>query len=252
MLANTHKKSIKSSKLQIEKALKPSPPTNQWNFIIKVRIKVRSKYFCSVTFLVLTKFAVDLNNLKKEKMGKTILSVLLLTLLLSPSLCQLAMTWDNWVLPTWKPSWSYNTRWTAPDPATFGYTRYTFEAETDAGYNNRYKHFFFLSNNTPQLGYACGPESYLTLNLLCARNPFYWNVLTFPAACIPDTYYSTVRISCESINPTAECCYKANQGDLRAISRTATTYTPTAKACCVSLIDNMFIPESINTIGIYN
>lgn len=159
-------------------------------------------------------------------MRKLILALLLLAFLASPCVAQMAMTWDNWVLPNWTPSWSYNTSWTPQNASTFGYTKYTFASNTVPEYVVRRLHYTYTSIQTPGMIVICGPETYLSSNNVCSRNPRYWNPAVAGAYCHPDYLMNYYRISCESTNPGAACCFRSNSVDLLNYDRVATVYPP--------------------------
>lgn len=159
-------------------------------------------------------------------MRKLALVVLFLAFFATPCFGQLAMTWDNWVYPNWAPSGTYDPNWMPVNPATLGYTKFTFASTSDPEYLYRYKHYYYSSNATPGFGYACGPEAYLKAAGLCERNPFYWNYVVASSTCVPDAIYNGARIRCEVSTPNAQCCYRTNAGDLLNFGRIAPVYPP--------------------------
>lgn len=187
-------------------------------------------------------------------MRKIALILVLLALFACPSFSQTTMNWDSWLSVNWTPSWTYDASWTAPDPASFGFTRASFGSNYDTLYQLRYMHYYYTSNNNPGLALACGPETYLTPSLLCARKPLYWNIaVSGGSTCVPDTFFNGARISCESTNPGAACCYRSNAVDLLNIDRLSKLYPPGSSQCCSrTSTNNLLNLAKITTTNIYN
>ena len=147
-----------------------------------------------------------------------VMLVVSVTSIVSPS-TNLQMSWANWILMDWAPSWPYTT-WTKPALPT-GYQKKVF-SKNDPGANNRSWHYGY-DNVDGTSSIYCGPESYLSPNFKCKRNPYYWDFAKVSTECDPDQVVLGLRRSCESQGKTT-CCYKTNQGDLYSYSVTSTSY----------------------------
>ncbi len=158
--------------------------------------------------------------------------ILRLALLILAIIClgqtQMAMTWDNWVLPNWTPSWT-PAPWTKPVPQA-NFKRNVIGSSTNPASNNfnlRLNHYLWehvTLGGSFQI--ACGPESYLNSNFYCSRNTKYWSPSS-PQICAPDYYQNFIRAACSnSPPPGVECCYKPSNGDLYDYQRTSTAYPP--------------------------
>ena len=168
---------------------------------------------------------------------KTILvKVVIVSALRLSSVSQMLPTWDNWVLPSWSPSWSFNSAWSAPSPIP-GFARNVIGSSSDPAdnyFNLRSNHYLWTNTTDARYKYICGPETYLNANGVCSKNPRYWNISSSALDyCIPDKITNTSKFSCQNVyaaNPSllSSCCYKSSTDDLKNIYRLATTYPPGA------------------------
>lgn len=150
----------------------------------------------------------------------------------------LTMGWNNWIQPTWKPTWLYNTSWIKPAvPA--GLMRKALKIGTPE-YLSVPEHYAYLNKTNPTSGYYCAPISYLNSKGLCERNPYYWDPFQVDGTCSPDPIINSKRHPCDGGTGDTlfeTCCYKFFGTDLFMFTLYSDKYP--------SLLSWSFIPPSI-------
>lgn len=111
-----------------------------------------------------------------------------------------SMTWANWCSPYWQPTWAYNTSWTKPAPPSNYHKRLMSANDPTRSY--RSYHYIYDSNDLIGTSLYCGPQSYLSPNYRCWRDPFYWDITKLKETCVPDVEYNGVRIPCTNTDTT--------------------------------------------------
>lgn len=127
----------------------------------------------------------------------------------------LTMGWNNWIQPTWRPTWLYNTSWTKP-PVPAGFMRKVLNSSSPE-YKSVPEHYAYLNKTNPSSGYYCAPISYLNSNRLCVRNPYYWDPFQVDGTCSPDPIINGKRHPCDGGTGDTlfeTCCYKFLGTDL--------------------------------------